>query len=109
MTDKVTPRPWASGCDDKAVDVCGPDGGQILRFKNPGKTEIANARHIVKCVNNHERLVEALRQCAVELEEEVTARYKGTLDYPSQRRKYEADMSTVRDARALLNELEKDQ
>lgn len=49
-----------------------------------------------------ERLRAALTECADDLEASVKAEYQGTLDYPSQRRKFERDMEPVRKARALL-------
>lgn len=82
MTDQVTPRPWIVGRtikynqyveidshEDGGNTLLGHKSWQGLAFVNgcydePEKgirqAEI-NARHIVKCVNNHERLVEALR------------------------------------------------
>ncbi len=54
MNDKVNPRPWYA--NEHAVYM-GADGGFSLRCcPNPE----ANARHIVKCVNLHDELVEAL-------------------------------------------------
>lgn len=67
MTDKVTPRPWRFSKAHMMVEsigknagkediICDVDGSQFDALV----TE-ANARHIVKCVNNNERLVEVLR------------------------------------------------
>lgn len=83
MTDQVTPRPWTVGRTighNQYVEIDSHENGsntllghkswQGLAFVNgcydePEKgirqAEI-NAHHIVKCVNNHERLVEALRE-----------------------------------------------
>ena len=44
----------------------------------------------------------ALKECADDLEASVNAEYHGTLDYPSQRRKWERDLQPVAAARKLL-------
>ena len=49
-----------------------------------------------------EQLRSALRACADDLEASVNAEYRGTLDYPSQKRKYDRDMEPVNRARNLL-------
>ena len=49
-----------------------------------------------------ERLRAALKECADDLEASVNAEYHGTLDYPSQRRKWERDLQPVAAARKLL-------
>ena len=49
-----------------------------------------------------ERLRAALRACADDLEASVNAEYHGTLDYPSQKRKWERDLEPVKRARELL-------
>jgi primosomal protein N'' len=49
-----------------------------------------------------DRLRDALTDCANDLEAEIVARYDGILHYPSQRVKYDLDMSTVEKARAAL-------
>ena len=49
-----------------------------------------------------ERLRAALKECADDLEAELNGRYANTLDYPSQRIKYDRDMTSVRAARTLL-------
>ena len=61
MSDKATARPWTLGTDyidGEDEMVCDTRGGseRVGGFL----PSHANARHIVKCVNNHERLVEAL-------------------------------------------------
>ena len=90
MTDQVTPRPWVVGrtikrnqyveidsMEDGSNTLLGHKSWQGLAFVNgcydePEKgirqAEI-NAHHIVKCVNNHERLAEALRECTELLDE----------------------------------------
>ena len=50
-----------------------------------------------------ERLRAALRECANDLECELNGRYDQTLDYPSQRAKFDRDMQPVLAARKLLN------
>jgi hypothetical protein len=50
-----------------------------------------------------ERLREALRECADELEVVVEDRYKDTKDYPSEKRRYDRDIAPVLRARDLLS------
>ena len=50
----------------------------------------------------NKKLRAALRDCADDLAAELEARYHRTLDYPSQKRKYDRDMAPVLTARALL-------
>jgi len=42
------------------------------------------------------RLADAGNDVAEELAAEITARYAGTLNYPSQQKRYERDMAVVR-------------
>lgn len=51
-----------------------------------------------------ERLRTLLKECADDLEAELNARYDKTLDYPSQRLKYDRDMTPVREARSALRQ-----
>ena len=51
-----------------------------------------------------ERMREALRNCADDLESELKARYAGTLDYPSMKARYDRDMEPVVEARAALED-----
>ena len=67
MSSKVTPRPWKVdmwlGSSDFliAMDAGSRGAGIAIAETSPGTgCERANASHIVKCVNFHERLVEAL-------------------------------------------------
>lgn len=53
-------------------------------------------------------LEEALRECSEDLAVEIANYYKDTLDYPSQKRKYDRDMEPVLKARALLKGKEKE-
>jgi hypothetical protein len=50
-----------------------------------------------------ERLREALRDCADELEVVVEERYRDIKDYPSEKRKYDRDIAPVLKARDLLS------
>jgi hypothetical protein len=50
-----------------------------------------------------ERLREALRECADELEVVVEDRYRDTKGYPSEKRRYERDIAPVLKARDLLS------
>ena len=49
-----------------------------------------------------ERLRAALKECADDLESELNGHYQGTLDYPSQQRRFERDMAPITAARKLL-------
>jgi len=68
MTKEHTPTPWKVylyggvqiGQEDTGEAVCSMWGD-----KQEGE---ANAAHIVKCVNMHDELVEALRKCGMLLE-----------------------------------------
>lgn len=62
--------------------------------------------HIIHCVNNFERVASLLEQCASELADEIEGKYHGILGYPSTDRDYKADMAVVKEARALLAELD---
>lgn len=48
------------------------------------------------------QLEAALKECADDLESELNGRFMGTLDYPSQRHRYERDMASAVKARRLL-------
>lgn len=68
---KHTPGKWrVSGVDENSIideetgDTIAECG--FIQYR-PEKTNIANAAYIVHCVNNHERLVEALKQAEVEV------------------------------------------
>ena len=50
-----------------------------------------------------ERLRVALKECADDLEAMIAHHYDKTLDYPSQKIKYDRDMTPVVTARRLLN------
>lgn len=71
----------------------------------------ANARHIVHCVNNHERLVEALRNALLameEYEEKIEGEWGASRDLEDIER--DGDLSKeIIEARALLAELESQQ
>jgi hypothetical protein len=49
-----------------------------------------------------EQLRAALKECADDLESELNGHYQGTLDYPSQQRRFERDMAPITAARKLL-------
>jgi hypothetical protein len=52
-----------------------------------------------------EDLCAALRECSDDLAAHIEHYYAATLDYPSQKRKYDADMKAVIEARQLLQEI----
>ena len=67
MSEKTTPRPWTCCADDyKALieaGVYGADGIRIATMVAPLRSidKAANARFIVRCVNSHQALVDALK------------------------------------------------
>lgn len=61
------------------------------------------------CVNNHAKLVEALRDCSDELAEAIEGKYHGILGYPSTDRDYKTDMAVVEKARTMLAQLDGEQ
>jgi hypothetical protein len=63
----VTPRPWAFSEQGESVSgndgiVCVFDTGDYGADEHDTLVGEDDARHIVKCVNYHERLVEALEE-----------------------------------------------
>lgn len=50
-----------------------------------------------------ERLRSFVTDLADEMEMELQARFAGTLDYPSQKRRYDCEMTTVHEARAFIS------
>lgn len=55
---------------------------------------------------NSEKIIAALKDCADELEGWVSTYYKGTLDYPSEKRRHDRDMQPVLNAREIIKEIE---
>ncbi len=53
-------------------------------------------------ISEIERLRAALKECSDDLESELRGRYDKTLDYPSQRNRFDRDMKPVVEARKLL-------
>jgi hypothetical protein len=51
------------------------------------------------------RLCDCLKECSDDLAAHVEYHYSRTLDYPSQKRRYDADMQPVIEARKLLAEI----
>lgn len=51
------------------------------------------------------RLEKILREVSDDLASELDARYVGMLDFPSMKRRYDLDMSSVIEARAFLRAL----
>jgi hypothetical protein len=56
-------------------------------------------RLVVLTIGEATRIANALFAVADDLESEVEIRFKGTLNYPSRRRRYESDMEVVLEAR----------
>lgn len=111
---KHTPTPWSVGAsryhgqtveiDTESRDPDLGHGNWTAMIECCGSNEnpdigiqkaMANARHIVKCVNNHERLVEALRSVEALASEIV----RGEGFRPT-------DHGQIQEARQLLAELE---
>lgn len=62
----------------------------------------ANAALIVRAVNTHAELIEALKECADDLEAEIEARYQDIKDNPAITKRYERDMEPVVCARKAI-------
>ena len=97
---KHTPTPWAVGFGNGlSGDVIswqayldesearqipirhGDEAVCVINYGDPDGRSEANARHIVRCVNNHDALCELLRACAMQLsiEDGATRRIDGIL------------------------------
>lgn len=101
MKEKITPLPWRISNELSDTRIVNTDGygttlGLICRFPLvkdwPNSDE--NAAYIVKCVNNFEKLVNALI---------AVIHYADRIDYRSPI----ADSDEIRHARAVLAEIEK--
>lgn len=68
-----TPTPWIADDSDEAnimirrASWCLDQGGDICAIYHFGELGKANAAHIVRCVNAHDDLVAALKDCIREL------------------------------------------
>ena len=85
----VTPRPWWTMMGDELPEHLRPhafinaDTGTVVAqcdFNSNQDTVHANASHIVRCVNAHEALVEALRMIACQACEK-TELWKSGVEY----------------------------
>lgn len=64
MGSKPTPRPWVRSKSGTCVEL--PNGSQFRLVKcADDQNPCADAAHIVKCVNMHEELVEALERARI--------------------------------------------
>lgn len=89
---KHTPTPWPHGCGDNAsIDIVLPNNTTIsidrqCRYKGEyviSREEMeANARLIVKAVNNHEALIEALKSAAEQIRHDRDVLGANTLGSP---------------------------
>lgn len=63
---KHSPTPWTS-CDDVIYDILDADGRGVAECRNGmGQlTAPGNPKHIVRCVNAHDALVEALEAAQI--------------------------------------------
>lgn len=70
MTGKATPRPWKVGFKSKITDQTRIEtvDGKCSLANAWGGSHNENAKLIVKCVNAHDELVEALNKVKEELE-----------------------------------------
>lgn len=73
------------------------------RLRREAKEYIAQMAETIKSQKAKiERLRAYLKECSDELEAYIGHRYSGTLDYPSQKQKFDSEMSVVLEARKLL-------
>lgn len=93
MTDASTP--WTSDDHFRVYD----SAGRLVCLDT-------HAPRIVRAVNAFAELVEALRECADDLEASVEAYYANTKQYASEQRRYERDIEPVIKARAALSKAE---
>ena len=117
MSDvKASPRPWKIKyemnvvadrdggrgivCSNATVAAC---GGFSSNMKNTTDENRANARLIVRAVNSHERLVEALREIAAFNDDRGNTRLQATGSYSAF-----DELTSVRIARAALAAAEGD-
>jgi hypothetical protein len=71
--------------------------------EHPTLVKLEAGREIARLRARNEELVEALGECADELEMLIEHQYGNTQDaYPSQLRRYERDIAPVRKARAAI-------
>lgn len=73
MTKEHTPTPWfideyKSVVDEKGQTISANGFSLVMSYGDNQKFARANAAHIVKCVNMHDELVEALKKCGMLLE-----------------------------------------
>lgn len=93
MSD-ITARPWRTDelehdTPYEPIDILGENGDLVCRFwiddapvPEYNRRQKANARHIVHCVNNYERLVDQVKDC-LEMMEESERRYEQGQDAPN--------------------------
>jgi len=102
-----TPLPWEvdySNADVSQAGIKTEDGINVAWMSKyqPNCSSHENAEFIVKAVNCHDELVEALKECSDDLEALVNHEYIGVRDYPSMDKKYQRDMQPVEKAKAAL-------
>lgn len=105
---KHTPTPWLKPCEDE-VGVISKADDQSYGMRVPILTcysanAEADADLIVKAVNFHDRLVEALREVAATLDWQCHGRCRGFGDGPIL-----SSSAAVEKARALLAEIKGDE
>lgn len=92
-----TPLPWVANCSH----IYAPDGAIIATVSNPGSKEsdyplVANRDHIIRAVNNHHDLVEALDHLCASIEAENAAGIGVSGALMSDMRESRATLSRVR-------------
>lgn len=115
LVEAATPGPW----EDRGVGY-DDHGGQFREITTPGEVDAVqgeggqlsdeDAAFIIWSRNNlptliaeHEAALARVRELADELASELDSRYANMLDHPAMKRRYDRDMMTITEARALLN------
>lgn len=91
-----TPGPWKA---ERHSHIPGRYAIRSTSGTTVGHTWDADAARLIAAAPE---LLEALKDCANDLADMIKHHYRDTLDYPSQKQKYDADMQPVESARAAI-------
>lgn len=79
-TNNWTPTPWYTKEGQVYNETDGRTLALIPYFDTDNERDVANAEHIVKCVNSHDALVNAIQEClmAISMHENLNSNYLNT-------------------------------